>query len=108
MDLQTYVQKKGGTGTRQCPVLASLAAGVDCSPATLYMINKGHKRAGHKLVRKLEDATANQVCRHDLRPDIFGPAPQRPVDQAAIDPPKAKGASGQMHERVDVRAGVPD
>lgn len=36
------------------------------------------------------------------------PTAQRPVDQAAIDPPKAEGASGQMHERVDVRAGVPD
>lgn len=28
---------------------------------------------------------------------------QRPVDQSAINPPEAKGASRQAHERVDVR-----
>lgn len=35
------------------------------------------------LVEEIEEATAGQVTRYDLRPDIFGPAPESPAEAAA-------------------------
>lgn len=75
MDLIRFATSQGGTGKIDCPVLATVAKGAECSPATLYMIGLGHKRASAKLSRRIESATFGCVTRHDLRPDIFGPAP---------------------------------
>ena len=36
----------------------------------------------------IEQATAGSVSRHDLRPDVFGPAP---TDQPAANDPEAPG-----------------
>lgn len=46
----------------------------------LWQIAGGHCRAGAKMAVAIEDATG--VSKHDLRPDIFGPAPQRPAQPA--------------------------
>lgn len=77
MTLTEYALLRGGTGTIRCPVFAAMAADAECSAAVLYMIAKGFKRAGHKLAKSIETATAGKVTRYDLRPDIFGPAPKR-------------------------------
>ena len=74
MQLLDYL-KEHGTGTPSCPALAETAAKAECSEATLYQIALGHKPAGWKLAQKIEDATAGAVTRHDLRPEVFGPAP---------------------------------
>lgn len=77
MDLTNYILSKGGTAKISCPVVAFIAGKSGCSPATLYMIASGHKKAGPKLSARIEAATDNEVSRHDLRPDIFGPAPDK-------------------------------
>ncbi len=41
----------------------------------LWQIAGGHCRAGAKMAVAIEDATG--VSKHDLRPDIFGPHPDR-------------------------------
>lgn len=64
---------------QDCPVLAHLAGRADCSPSTLYMICLGHKAAGPKLAVRIEGATRGSVSRVDLRPDVFGPAPDSKV-----------------------------
>jgi DNA-binding transcriptional regulator YdaS (Cro superfamily) len=77
MNLTNYVLNKGGTAKISCPVVAFLAGKAGCSPATLYMIAIGHKKPGPKLAARIEHATFGTVSRHDLRPDIFGPAPAK-------------------------------
>lgn len=74
MVLTDYVLFRGGTAKLGCPVLADLAALSECSPATLYMIALGHKKASHKLATRIANATSGVVTRRILRPDIFGPA----------------------------------
>lgn len=83
MDLIRFATSQGGTGKIDCPVLATVAKGAECSPATLYMIGLGHKRASAKLSRRIESATFGSVTRHDLRPDVFGPAPTQEGRDAA-------------------------
>ena len=43
-------------------------------------LNKGKKQVSPRFAVAIEDATG--VSKHDLRPDIFGPAPQRPAQPA--------------------------
>lgn len=77
MNLSEHVQKEGGAATASCPVIARIAESAGCSAGTLYMIALGHKRPSWKLAGAIEQATAGAVTRHDLRPDIFDPAPKR-------------------------------
>lgn len=75
MNLPDYIAKQpGSTGTIHCPVIAAVARKADCSPGTLYMIAKGHKRASAKLANRIEQATDGEVRREQIRPDVFGPA----------------------------------
>lgn len=74
MDLKSYVLDRGGTAKLGCSQLAYIAGRADCSPATLYMIATGNKKAGPKLAAAIELATSGSVLRCDLRPDIFGPS----------------------------------
>jgi hypothetical protein len=83
MDLQTYCEKNGGTARRGCPVLAKLAADIQCSAETLYMVARGHKRAGSVLTHRIAIATGEQVSRQGLRPDVFGAEPVAAVVQGA-------------------------
>lgn len=75
MNLTDYIAKQGGTATLGCAVVAVIAKKADCSPGTLYMIAKGHKRASAKLASRIEAATAGTVLRGELRPDVFGREP---------------------------------
>jgi DNA-binding transcriptional regulator YdaS (Cro superfamily) len=72
MDLSKYAVTKGGTATSSCPVLAQIATDAGCSPQTLYLIARGHKKAGPVLARRIESATRGEVSRELLRPDYFG------------------------------------
>ncbi|WP_445327379.1 transcriptional regulator [Xanthomonas arboricola] len=83
MNLSDYSCGEGGSGTIACPVLAKVAASAGCSPGTLYMIAKGHKKASAKLAVRIQQATASQVSVHDLRPDVFGPPPANPAGDVA-------------------------
>lgn len=80
MKLIDYAKDRGGSGTRDCPVLTKIARKAGCSASTLYMIARGLKQAGWNLAVAIESATGESVTRHDLRPDVFG-AP--PADKAA-------------------------
>jgi len=72
MNLLDYALAQGGTGKPGCQAFVDLARRADCSPDTLYLIALGHKRAGPKLARKIDEASDGQVRREDLRPDVFG------------------------------------
>lgn len=76
MNLSDHIIEQGGTSTLGCSVLAAIATKAECSAGTLYMIAKGHKTASPKLANRIEEATGGAVSRHDLRPDVFGPAPK--------------------------------
>jgi DNA-binding transcriptional regulator YdaS (Cro superfamily) len=83
MNLLEHVISKGGTGTIECAVIAAVASKAGCSHRTLYMIGRGHKKASALLARDIEQATDGAVTRHDLRPDVFGPAPEPPARHEA-------------------------
>jgi DNA-binding transcriptional regulator YdaS (Cro superfamily) len=74
MDLATYIEDMDRR--RQ------LATAVGSDAGYLWQIATGWKgrKAGVDLAKKIEQATAGQVTRHDLRPDVFGVAP------ASLDP----------------------
>lgn len=42
-----------------------------------YWLSRSKRGVPGEFAPKIEDATKGQVTRHDLRPDIFGPAPER-------------------------------
>lgn len=67
MDLLAYI---ADMGRRQ-----RLAADVQSHPDYLWQIATGRRKASHVLARAIETATAGQVTRYDLRPDVFGEAP---------------------------------
>ncbi len=77
MNLTNYAVSKGGTGTIKCPVLEQVAKKAGCSTATLYQIALGNKQPSAKLANAIHSATRGRVTRHDLRPDVFGPAPEK-------------------------------
>lgn len=76
MNLDSYIRSQEGTATLSCPVVSRIASAAECSAGTLYMIAKGHKVVGPKLAGRIEIATGGVVTRQDLRPDLFGPAPE--------------------------------
>jgi DNA-binding transcriptional regulator YdaS (Cro superfamily) len=68
MDLKTYIADMA--------VRRDLAAACGTTPDYLWQIATGwrRRRASVDLVKRIEAATDSAVTRHDLRPDIFGPA----------------------------------
>lgn len=83
MNLTEHIKTEGGTGTATCPVVAAIAGRAGCSPGTLYMIVRGHKKPSGVLARSISDATDGVVSVHELRPDVFGPPPSAELDPAA-------------------------
>lgn len=83
MNLLDHIKALGGTGTASCAVLARIAKKAKCKASTLYMIALGHKQPSWNLATSIERATAGAVTRHDLRPDVFGPAPASGDSKAA-------------------------
>lgn len=75
MDLATYRKEQGISQ-------ADFAALLTDPPATQGLISQwesGKVKVPAERVGQIEKATAGAVTRHDLRPDVFGPAP---TDQA--------------------------
>jgi DNA-binding transcriptional regulator YdaS (Cro superfamily) len=68
MDLKTYI---ADPATRR-----ELAADCGTSPDYLWQVATGWRgrRASVDLAKRIEAATDSAVTRHDLRPDVFGPA----------------------------------
>lgn len=56
---------------------AELAKAVTSSPDYLWQVATDRRKASHELAKSIERATNGAVSRHDLRPDIFGPAPEQ-------------------------------
>jgi DNA-binding transcriptional regulator YdaS (Cro superfamily) len=54
----------------------ALAERIGIAPAFLYQIATGRRSAPARLCRPIEQATNGAVTVHELRPDIFGPAPE--------------------------------
>lgn len=99
MNLLDYTLEHGGTGKIGCPVLARIATGAACSPATLYMISLGHKQASAKLAVAISRETDGKVSGHDLRPDIFSPSDSG--DPAACLPPVSDGMAADTEDVDD-------
>jgi DNA-binding transcriptional regulator YdaS (Cro superfamily) len=68
MDLKTYISDMA--------IRRGLAADCGTTPDYLWQVATGWRgrRASVDLVKRIEAATGAAVTRHDLRPDIFGPA----------------------------------
>ena len=56
-------------------LVQSVAAEAGTKPVYLRQIAYGHRKPSHGLSKAIERASAGAVTVHDLRPDIFGPAP---------------------------------
>lgn len=64
---------------------AALAKRLATSPQYLWQIATGwrDKRPSALFARKIEEATEGAVTRYELRPDVFGPAPDENEQKAA-------------------------
>lgn len=77
MELRSYIEKFGHDAAER------LARGAGTNYAYLSQIAYGHRQASPKLAIKIEGVSEGIVSRVDLRPDIFGPAPQPQEQEAA-------------------------
>lgn len=82
MDIRAYIESKGGTAKRDCPILAQLATAAECSAETLYMITLGHKKASALLSGRISRASGGDIAPGDIREDIFGPPPVKQGEAA--------------------------
>lgn len=53
----------------------ALATALNVKPALVSQWVTGHRPVAAHHCLPIEQATGGQVTRHDLRPDVFGPAP---------------------------------
>jgi len=72
--IKTAVDKHGSQ--------AKLATAMGCSQQQIAYLLKASSITA-EMAMKVDEATDGTVSRHDLRPDIFGPAPQPNEGQAA-------------------------
>jgi DNA-binding transcriptional regulator YdaS (Cro superfamily) len=74
MDMATYYESLSK------PKLEALAKELDTSPAYLYQIARGIRKASAAMAQKLEEATEGIVTVPELRPDwakLFGLKPRK-------------------------------
>lgn len=76
MNIRTYYDALPVGGRR------ALADDLGVSPAYLYQMVTGIRPVSATLCRTIERATKGAVTVHELRPDVFGEAPE-PQEQAA-------------------------
>lgn len=74
MDLAQYLEKTGTT--RAAFAIALRNHGVEVSQQAVKWWEEGERNPSPKNIPAIEKATAGKVTRHDLRPDIYGPAPK--------------------------------
>ena len=74
MILRTYLNTLPAGGKTR------LAGAIGVSPSYLYQMSMGIRPVRPTLARAIVHATNNEVTVHDLRPDIFGPAPGVPPE----------------------------
>lgn len=67
MDLSAFVEKHGGQ--------TEVAKLLGVSQGLVWQWLCGRTRVTAERAIEIEKKTGDQVTRHDLRPDIFGPAP---------------------------------
>ena len=66
MELKEYM-KRMTPGER-----ADFAKRANTSVVYISQISHGHRRAGIKTIKAIEDASGGKVTAKDLRPDIYG------------------------------------
>ncbi|MBV5335501.1 helix-turn-helix domain-containing protein [bacterium] len=76
MDIRTYYDSLPSGGRR------ALAKDLAIAPAYLYQMVTNIRPVAPQLCRAIQHATNGAVTVHDLRPDIFGEAPE-PQERAA-------------------------
>lgn len=74
MILQTYLSSLPTGGK------ARFSEAIGVSSAYLYQMSTGLRPVKPTLARAIQAATNGAVTVHDLRPDIFGPAPGVPPE----------------------------
>lgn len=72
MELRTYLEETGLTQ-------AEFAAKLQVTQGMIGHWLHGRKRITAEQAKAIEEATAGKVTRHDLRPDIYDPAPEQQV-----------------------------
>lgn len=77
--LQDYIK----TAVNQFGSQAKLALAMRCSQQQIaYLLNENTRSISAEMAKAVDEATGGTVSRHDLRPDIFGPAPQNEASAA--------------------------
>ena len=56
---------------------SSLAADLGIKPPTVYQWKSGDRKVSPRLAIKICELWPELVSVHDLRPDVFGPAPEK-------------------------------
>lgn len=78
--LQDYIK----TAVNQFGSQAKLAEAMGCSQQQIaYLLNKETRKISAEMAKAVDEATGGTVSRHELRPDIFGPAPAQEASEAA-------------------------
>jgi len=74
MDILSFYKNAPRGGKR------ALADKIGVSLPYLYQLATGRRKIPATLCRSLEAATDKRVTVHDLRPDVFGQAPDAPLN----------------------------
>ena len=64
------------------PTKAAFCREIGMTPQFLSQIERGERPVPPRYAIAIEKATKGAVTTHDLRPDIFGPAPTTPAEAA--------------------------
>jgi DNA-binding transcriptional regulator YdaS (Cro superfamily) len=75
--IERAIEIKGSQG--------KLADAMGCSQQYISWLLKEAEQISVEMALKAEQATSAAVSRHDLRPDIFGPAPTSPEQPAPAE-----------------------
>lgn len=67
MDFKSYWFGKSQEGR------AAFAERVQRSPGYLQLVAGGFRKASPQLANTIQDETAGEVTREEMRPDVFGP-----------------------------------
>ena len=60
----------------------ALADAINVKPAMVWQWVNGHRPVAAHHCLPIQQATEGQITVHDLRPDVFGPAPAQPGEAA--------------------------
>ena len=83
LSMKTHVQHPIIVAADLFGTQRALADLLDIHPSMISQISTGRRKVPAYICRKIEEATKGAVTRYELRPDIFGPAPESDDSHAA-------------------------